>query len=114
MSTARISLDPINTEDEDSSAENSSNTTCNHDVSCCLWQKDCDEKTCNELSCKEYCTKDRKCSPFTTLPANIQEINMTTKCCECNYCDGTDGIYKSGKSYDYLHSLKKLLIILGR
>ena len=86
MSTARLSLDPINTEDEDSSAENSSNKTCNHDVSCCLWQNDCDEKTCNELSCEEYCTKDLKCSPFTTLPANIQEINMTTKCCECNYC----------------------------
>ena len=109
MSTARLSLDPINTEDEDSSAENSSNKTCNHDVSCCLWQKDCDEKTCNELSCKEYCTMDHKCVENTPL---IGE--MTTKCCECNYCDGTDGIYKSGKSYDYLHSLKKLLTILGR
>ena len=109
MSTARLSLDPINTEDEDSSAENSSNTTCNHDVSCCLWQKDCDEKTCNELSCKEYCTMDHKCVEYTPLLGE-----MTTKCCKCNYCDGTDGIYNSGKSYDYLHSLKKLLTILGR
>ena len=82
---------------------------CDYDIPCCLGQKDCDEKTCKELSCKEYCTMDHKCVENTPL---IGE--MTTKCCECNYCDGTDGIYKSGKSYDYLHSLKKLLIILGR
>ena len=107
MSTARLSLDPINTEDEDSSAENSSNKTCNHDVSCCLWQKDCDEKTCNELSCKEYCTMDYKC-----VENNPLMIQMTTKCCKCNYCDGTDRIYHSGKSYDhYLLSLTNYLLL---
>ena len=29
-------------------------------------------------------------------------IEMTTKCCECDYCDRTDRIYPSGKSQEYV------------
>ena len=96
MSTARLSLDPINTEDEDSSAENSSKKTCNHDIPCCLWQKDCDEKTCNELSCKAYCTNDPKCA------INNPQIKQTKKCCECDYCQLKLIYQKGSKHYTML------------